>query len=290
VFSKINLRTEASSATTVASAEQGEGWGKDVSLDTLFVVYTSGKETIFEEDTLKALISFHQTHWQIASDTLTIIWRDYPTNSIYDIYPLISKITKNEPLILLFLDGGGHGMLQNAKAHFKAGFFANLDFQPMRTVFPPRTKFAYMAIGGQGSGDRGQGSDIFSTLPITKGYIIEEDKVFNTSKFPFILNTDRNNDGNIDDDIFETAMTYLDKDFELLMVHFHSIDNVAHEFGPYSPYTMQQIETVGSYIEQILNKWQGAYIIFSDHGLHSDKMKGAHGTNRIEDMVGIVRS
>jgi predicted AlkP superfamily pyrophosphatase or phosphodiesterase len=231
------------------------------------------------------LMLFHQTHWTIDADTLTIIWQHFPCESIYDVYPLINSMNlKTEPLLLVFIDGLGYNMLENAKAHDHAGYFQHVHFRPMRTVYPPNTRNAYSAVGN----GRHINSELFSGLGLDKAFIIENDRVFFTSRFPIILNTDRNNNGCIDDEIFASAIEHLDKEFELLVVHFHSIDDLAHEYGPYAERTMQQINIVSGYVQGLRSKWGRDMIIFSDHGLHSEGLRGHHGLNKIEDMVGIL--
>ena len=229
-----------------------------------------------EFDYKEKQIFFHQTHWQIDNQVISIIWHNYPKNSIYD----INNMVKNEQkLMLILVDGLGYEMLQNAIVKNRAGYFETFDFNPMRSTFPANTKNALHAIGN--------GSDMFSDFNFSNVYIIQDDKFFFTSKFDIVLNTDRNNNGMIDDEIFETAMSHLEKDFDLLFVHFHSVDDLAHEYGPYSENVLRQIELVSSYVNALLHEWGRDFIILSDHGLHSRDFKGYHGTNRIEDMVAI---
>jgi len=271
-----------------------------VRADSVLVIFTSGRERKLSQQEFLESLTFHKTHWTMESDTLTIVWENFPTSSIYDIYPLLnSQSLAKEPMLLIFVDGLGYNMLENARVLGRAGSFRYFEFQPMRTVFPPKTRYAYFAVGNGKHlnearrlphAQRRGIFTLFSDLNISSAYIIEGDRVFFTSRFPIVLNTDRNNNGCIDDEIFASAVQHLDKEFELLLVHFHSIDNTAHEHGPYAERTLQQIETVSRYVQELKSKWGRNTIVFSDHGLHSSGFSGRHGTNRIEDMVAIMSS
>jgi len=236
--------------------------------------------------------TFHNTHWTIDADTLAIIWQNFPRDTIYDIYPLLNRMElENDPLLMVIVDGLGSNMLENANAHERAGYFENMLLSPMRTVYPPRTRYALYVVGNgvhlnQTSGVRNR--DLFSQLGITSAYIIENDRVFFTSQFPIVLNAQTNNNGTIDDEIYASAVQHLTKEFELLVVHFHSIDEAAHDFGPYSQQTMAQIEIVSGFVHGLRTQWDGRMIVLSDHGLHSSGLQGNHGINRIEDMVAVV--
>jgi len=249
----------------------------------------------------------------IKNKQLSIIWVEPPEISINDIYPII-KDTK--PLLLFFIDGLGWSMLENLKARQNDCSLVKSDYKAMRVAYPPRTLVAYVAVAcsildrlnitqqlqrqreenlfhqkNKKEATRAKVSKpkLFYDLPHKIGYILENDQSFYEAKFPFIYHTDRNNNGTIDDEIFESALIYIEKDFDLLLIHFHSIDDFAHKHGPYHLETRKQIEIISNYIEQILEKWEGKYIIFSDHGLHWDDDGGKHGTNEISDIVGIIR-
>jgi hypothetical protein len=244
-----------------------------VGADSVLIVSKSGKERFISREELSEKMAFHQTHWTVDADTLVIVWENYPKDSVYDLYPLLKGMDlKNTPLLLVFVDGLGYSMLENAKAHEMAGAFQYVVFSPMRTVYPPTTRNVLSVFG-----DR----DLFADLDVENGFIIENDRVFYTSRLPIVMNMN-------DDEIFASAVEHIEKGLEFLMVHFHSIDDVAHEYGPYAMQTMQQIETVSGYVQGLRTRWGRGMIVFSDHGLHSSMLQGSHGINRIEDMVAVV--
>jgi hypothetical protein len=100
-----------------------------------------------------------------------------------------------------------------------------------------------------------------------------------------VLNTDKNKDGTIDDEIFESAMESMEDNYDFMAVHFHSIDDNGHNCGDISESTFEAVRMVDSFIERLVKKWDGAIIITSDHGMHPDDTGGSHGQFRYEDLV-----
>ena len=262
--------------------------------DSLLVIFKSGKEKVYHKDDLYNHISFRNTHWSICSEILTIIWKAYPKESIYDIYPQIKNhdLLSSPPVLAILIDGLGFQMLEHSKTQNMGIYFEKLDIKPMRVTYPPRTMYALFTIGnGFHLGQSQQQKDeIFSNLDFETGYLIQGDRSIYDSKYPTILHADKNNDGFIDGEIFETSKEYLKMDFDFMFVHFKSIDYTSHRFGPYSEATMRQIRIVSDYVENMIEGWKGTLYIFSDHGQHSADMQGHHGINKIEDMVGIIYS
>jgi len=80
---------------------------------------------------------------------------------------------------------------------------------------------------------------------------------------------------------------------DLVMAHFHGIDDAMHDQGPISPGTMEAIRTVDSWIGHVATtiEEQGVptlLVLFSDHGGHRTDEGGAHGSFVSEDMYSIV--
>jgi len=249
------------------------GFSYRIMADSVLTVSKSGKERFMSRAELSEKKAFHHTHWTVDADTLVIVWENYPKDSVYDLYPLLKSMDlRNKPLLLVFVDGLGYSMLENAKAHKRAGAFQHVVFSPMRTVYPPTTRNVLSVFGGR---------DLFADLDVENGFIIEDDRVFYSSRFPIVMNMS-------DDEIFASAVEHIEKGFEFMMVHFHSVDDVAHEYGPYSMRTMKQIEIVSGFVQGLRATWGKDMIVFSDHGLHSAGLRGRHGVNRIEDMVAVV--
>ncbi|MCL2064804.1 MAG: alkaline phosphatase family protein [Candidatus Cloacimonetes bacterium] len=262
--------------------------------DTLLTVFKNGNESFFTPTELSDILIFEKTHWKIKSikdkvdfstndsEIVTILWENYPNESIFDIYTKLYTLNRsNLPTLLILIDGLGWNMVENAKARNRSVFFENLDLKPMRVKYPPKTRTVMALIETWFHEIEKNVADLLRAV------IIQNDRSYLSTKIPIILNTDRNNDGFIDDEVFETAMEYIKMDYDFILVHFKSIDDVSHVYGPYSENTIQRIEQVCFYVQKLMDSWEGAVIIFSDHGQHNQGFQGNHGVNRIEDMVGI---
>lgn len=257
----------------------------------LLLVFKSGKEYLLPSKEFAKRLIFKNTHWEISGFTdeiLTIIWQDFPQKNLKDVY---LDIKNSSSVLCLFVDGLGENVLENARANNMSGYFDKFDFQPLRTIYPPRTKYAYYKVGNgvHLNQSKEKSKSVFNSLNFKNAFIIEEDKMFYSSKYPVILNTDINSNGTIDDEIYETALNKIKNiDLDFLFVHFHSIDDEAHLSGPYSLATMSNVSVVSRYVYELVNEWKGDFIIFSDHGLHPVGMEGYHGINRLEDMKAMV--
>ena len=117
-----------------------------------------------------------------------------------------------------------------------------------------------------------------------KSVLIEGDiKILNTSIQP-ILNIDKNDNGITDDEIYNCALEELNNNYDLMLVHFHSVDDFGHKYGPYAAETLDQLEAIDDYIKTLIDSWDGKVLIIADHGMHKDGDGGNHGEFRSEDM------
>jgi predicted AlkP superfamily pyrophosphatase or phosphodiesterase len=109
-------------------------------------------------------------------------------------------------------------------------------------------------------------------------------KVLNLEIEP-VLNIDRNSSGSTDDEIRDKALEMMEQSYNLMVVHFHGIDDSGHSCGDLSPETMERVKATDGYVEQLVSRWNGRVIITADHGMHSTSGGGSHGEFRYEDMV-----
>jgi len=82
----------------------------------------------------------------------------------------------------------------------------------------------------------------------------------------------------------DTLKEVMAKNLDYTFVHFHSIDEVGHDFGPMDSRTIEQIEIIDKYLDDIINNFDGQIIITSDHGMHQMTDSGDHGDFIFEDM------
>ena len=109
-------------------------------------------------------------------------------------------------------------------------------------------------------------------------------KILNTEIEPK-LHIDLNKDGDIDDDIYESALIAAKGNYDLIFVHFHGIDDRGHNFGPYSDEVMDYIQTIDEYLQNLSEVWDGNIILVPDHGMYETTEGGGHGIVYQSDMV-----
>lgn len=222
-----------------------------------------------------------------------------PSNSIMDTYYDSSYFLKqNEKVLILFLDGFGYHQYRYALEHGYAPFLKTL--QPAKkatSVYQSVTNAGFAAmITGKPPYENGVYSrrqrelktpSIFAVANELKkqSILIEGDmKILNTEIEP-ILNIDRNKNGMTDDEVFESAIKNLTNQQDLMLVHFHGIDDMGHRYGDLHEKTMERIQLIDGYIQELVARWNGKVIITADHGMHTTDEGGNHGSFRYEDMI-----
>jgi predicted AlkP superfamily pyrophosphatase or phosphodiesterase len=74
---------------------------------------------------------------------------------------------------------------------------------------------------------------------------------------------------------------------DLLLVHFHGIDDACHNFAPHSQEALTVINKTDELVRELCRMWPGKVIITADHGQHEvdeDGKKGNHGDFRASDL------
>ncbi|MGV8905793.1 MAG: alkaline phosphatase family protein [Acetobacterium sp.] len=228
------------------------------------------------------------------SDVTGII-ADPPRVSITDVCSdAVYLLDKENNVMILELDGLGWQMLEKAKKGSYAPYLSSLEAQPALSVYPPISPAGLAAmitgttpdingITGRGIMDF-KGEDIFSKaqkLGKTVAYIEGDTKMLNTSVEP-ILSV---NEGAQDSVVFKNTQKAIAEQKQLIFSHFHSIDDDATTYGPYSEESLEQIKLVDDMVKQLVEGFNGTVIITADHGLHSIGNAGTHGIICSEDMI-----
>lgn len=218
--------------------------------------------------------------------------------SITDVYHDAKTYLDNgEKAMVVLLDGFS---LEQYKLAEEMGIlsFLNQHFKnEALSVFTPVTNAGFAAmITGQTPDINGVHDRSFRTIKIDsifdyalknqkKSALLEADiKILNTEIEP-LLHIDTNSDGDIDDEIYNTAKVLASEDYDFIFIHFHGIDDRGHTYGPKSFETMNYIGKIDGYLEEISSIWNGPIILTADHGMHETEDGGNHGICINEDMV-----
>jgi len=199
--------------------------------------------------------------------------------------------------MVIFIDGFSYTQYTYMKNNLETYLNTLTEASIANTIFKPVTNAGFAAmITGESPKVNGVLNRSYRELntPDIFDYALENNleailiegdiNILDTTLKP-ILNIDRNGNNMADDEIYETTMKALESDYDLMMIHLHSLDEMGHDYGPLDKKTIEQLLILDGYIEDFISKWDGKVIITTDHGMHKVDDAGDHGEFRYEDMI-----
>lgn len=221
-----------------------------------------------------------------------------PDKSITDVKNIALKsLEDNKNALIIYIDGLGYELYEKAINLDKIPYMASLNKgEKALTVYPPITDvaFASMVTGEtpkytniHSREKKPMGVDTLFDEVAKKGMkskVIEGNIKILTCDVETVLNIDENNNGFIDDEIYKCALREIHNPPHILLVHFHSYDDIGHKYGPNSEEALNQLNVLDGYIKDIVENYKGDVIITSDHGMHNDGDGGSHGIFCAEDL------
>jgi|LDZU01.1.fsa_nt_gi hypothetical protein len=204
--------------------------------------------------------------------------------------------------VMIFLDGLNYDILTTLIDAGKLPFFEQLNgIQQGLTVFPPITTSSSAALltgtppkenGVYGYGYRTTTTttlfDLFTEHGKSVTAVEGHSLAFNLKNAETILSGDRDENGFTNDNVFENSLEVIRSDMpDLLYIHFHDIDDMGHQYGPFSLEYETAIIQVDSYLEEIFTRLPEDTLItiFADHGMHKTEDGGNHGTLTAADLI-----
>lgn len=223
---------------------------------------------------------------------------DPPKVSITDSYDDMVHYLEKEDVLFFFVDGLGYHQYEYALENNDILFLSSLEkAEQALSVYQPVTNAGFAAmITGKTPAENGvyshdqrefTGDSIFKHIQNEgkEAVLIEGNIGILKTEIQPELNTDRNKDGSMDDEIFDSALKAIEDDNNLVFVHFKEIDYTGHSYGDLSKETIKVISKTDEYIAELVSKWKGKVIITADHGMHSTNDGGDHGEFRYEDII-----
>ncbi len=222
-----------------------------------------------------------------------------PKKSIMTVASMALKsLEQNRDVLIIYIDGLGFELYEKAIELGIIPYISSLEKGDVAlTAFPPITDvtFASMVTGvtPKYTGIHNRDKKIMPVPTIFEmaermgknALLIEGDMRILIGEFETILNIDENNDGFIDDEIYNRALKELESPPNLLLVHFHSYDDLAHSYGPASKEALDQLSVLDGYTRDIAKKYRGDIIITADHGMYNEDNGGSHGIFCSEDLL-----
>ncbi len=222
-----------------------------------------------------------------------------PAHNVMDTYyDTLHYLQQGQNVLVILIDGFSYQQYQYFSKNHPDLFLAGIKrVARANTVFKPVTNAGFAAmITGQPPQVNGVLNRSYRELKVDtifdkavdlgqKSILIEGDtSILKTSITPS-LNIDTNKNGFKDDEIFLNAMGEINNGYDLFFVHFHSLDEVGHNYGAINDSIVQQMKVLDSYVADLVNSWAGKVVIVSDHGMHNTATGGSHGEFRAEDML-----
>ena len=221
-----------------------------------------------------------------------------PAKMITEVYHDAKALLESgEKVLVILVDGFGYHQYEYAKEEGHIPFLSTLPPPEMAmSAFPPITPVNVAAsLTGELPHINGvvsrnvrradvptifawclqQGLDSAAIIGPVSAVEFEIDPVFSL---------DLNQDGSTDDEKTENALDIIGEGYDLVFVHYKDVDRVGHYYGDLHPETMEALRGNDAYIEELLSQWQGAVIIYADHGMRSTEDGGDHGALQPEDM------
>ena len=270
-------------------------------LDGALVVGERGEISGLRQDGQMILGSNQISYWvggEIEIDDVRGLVLDPPEKMITDVYhDTMQLLDDGEQVLLILVDGLGYHQYTHVVDNGRAPFMASLP-QPMMAmnaypaVTPVNVAAALTGVTPDVNGIYRRGLRTPEVPTIFARTAEEERKATAIMgpiqvmdlEIPAVLCTDTNDDGSTDDEILEAALERMDDDYDLLLVHFKDVDRAGHNYGDLAGETLEQIRRIDGYVDQLVSRWQGKVVIFSDHGMHTTEDGGDHGWLITEDM------
>lgn len=210
-----------------------------------------------------------------------------PESIITDVYHLAkTALDEDLPVMIIYIDGLGWDSYNNALTDGAIPALAGLRAQKCASVYPTITPVNYAAMvtgqtpkynGVTKRGLRQLNCDTIFDYAAALGktsYASEGDiQILSLSNTVLELSPDLNGNGTGDDEIFDCAMAAKGQ-YDLLFVHFHSVDDSSHGYGPGSDQAREALVTIDGWCSQLMEGFQGRVIICADHGQHDNDGTG----------------
>lgn len=231
---------------------------------------------------------------------------DPPELTLMDVYPSVSELLDNgEKVLVIYIDGLGWDIFQAALADGDAPCLSALSCRKAASMYPTITpvNYAAMVTGAppavNGVSARGIHSiacptifDYAADLGLASFVSEGDTQILALPSADMELSPDLNGSGTGDDEIFDCAMEALE-DYPLVFVHFHSVDDAEHQYGPGAPEARQALKDVDSWCGELISAWDGRVIVTADHGQHENDgsgdaayadRSGTHGDFAVSDI------
>lgn len=211
-----------------------------------------------------------------------------PPISVTQVPSLTKEALKDGNVLIIELDGLGYYNLEK----LNAPFLKSKEVKKMRTVMPSISNVSLAAIiTGKTPNENGVTEkgirkiivdDMFNefTDEGKTSTVVEGMSQLVTMSVEQKLNPDKNGDDSTDDDVMESAIKAVNSNSDVIYVHFHGFDDVAHTYGPFSNEAQKKLTELDENVKTLSSQFKGTVLVIADHGQHNVKLEnklGSHG-------------
>lgn len=214
---------------------------------------------------------------------------------ITDVCRIAEESLPAGPVMILYLDGLGWNLYSRAQLPNIRRLF---DCRAARAAYPPVSQpcMASMLTGvlpdEHGVLSRRHHKPACPSLLRHEGAVlVEADEELLALETPALLTLPKEGE-NVDQAVLRHAKKVLEKQPPLMIVHFHGLDDLEHNFGDDLPHLAAKLEELDLAVGTLLAEYHGTAILCADHGVHSEDGHGSHGTFDYRDMyvpLGVAR-
>ncbi len=218
-------------------------------------------------------------------------------SSIYD--EMKQSVDANQKVMFVLLDG--FGMAQQKLLNQSSKLFAYEQIMQVSAVMNPAISPVGLAtmLGGKSPLETGIFARPFKQMACDDIFVYAKDKnksvafiegnskLIGTSIEPTLNLADEN--GYTDYAVYQSAENSINDGKEVIVVHFHGIDDANHKFGFSSTKSIEKVLEIENYIVELAKKFDGKVVMTADHGhvelLDENQNKyGKHGLFLPNDM------
>ena len=202
-------------------------------------------------------------------------------------------LQQNQRVMVLYVDGLSYAQCSRQKERMP-GLTSAWDIDKAATVYPPLTNAAMASmLTGVWPCEHGVHSHrhhrllrptfLKTALSLGKkvAYVEGDTVILRTEVFPQL--NPAAEPSCTDKVVFDSAMEAALEQPDLLLIHFHGLDDLAHE-GQAEKY-QEKFQELDGYIQCLCEAFAGQAILVSDHGSHAEGKTRSHGVFDCEDLI-----
>ncbi len=216
-----------------------------------------------------------------------------PDISIADIVPKMNTLmADNRRILLILVDGFGFDQFLYARENELIPFLGSREETKMaRVAYPPITNVNTASLL---TGELPPGTGIHQRRdrePLVQNILdLSAEQGLKVASLQGAINPLYSEIAPVlhprgDEEIIITARDMVKKDYDLLFVHFKSLDIAGHEYGPFDQRTMETLSVLDGYLQEISSFWPGDILIMPDHGMRKTPEGGNHGRFYYQDLI-----